>query len=422
MEKTQKLTARHVMVVIGVALCTLSYFSIFGSVLAVFVVPITEAFSVSRAVASGIYTAVAIASMILGLFAFKLLKLMKINILIGLGGVIAFIGCMICANAFNITILLIGFVVAGITGFTSGYLTCGQVVSRWFMKSRGLVIGIMTAASSMGAMILSPIIAGIITNDGYKRAFLVEGIILLICISFAGFVLIRESPESCGMKAFGDVLATTEKMEQNKKVLKEEIPGMTLGEAKKTILFYLVIVLAFLVTFMNQSVVSQQSALITDKGFTAVQASLIISVYSLAAMINKIIFGIITDKFGLKWSTLYCSVGFAVACVFLIIGQSYAMMIAYAVLVGLFSAITASYPLLANTHLFEVKEIGAIQGFSQTCGSAGAMVAPIIMGSVFTVTKSYNPIIIVIGLLAIIFAIITFRIMSEKNSYYNRNK
>ena len=48
------------------------------------------------------------------------------------------------------------------------------------------------------------------------------------------------------------------------------------------------------------------------------------------------------------------------------------------------------------------------------------MVAPIAMGSVFTITGSYTPIIIFMAVLAVAFAILTFVIMSDKNSYANR--
>ena len=281
------------------------------------------------------------------------------------------------------------------------------------------MVGFMTAASSLGSMILSPIIANIIQTSGYRRAFLVEGIILLVSISVAGFLLLRDAPSACGLKALGEPLNPEEKQTAST-VSAAEIPGMALSDAKKTVFFYLIIVLSFFIAFMNQSVVSQQSALITDKGFDAADAAMIISIYSFAAMINKIIFGWINDKFGIKWSALYCALGFSAACILLITGQSYPTMIAYAVLVGLFSAVTASFPLLANTHLFGRREIGAIQGFSQSVLSIGAMVAPIAMGSVFTITGSYTPIIIFMAVLAVAFAILTFVIMSDKNSYANR--
>ena len=92
----------------------------------------------------------------------------------------------------------------------------------------------------------------------------------------------------------------------------------------------------------------------------------------------------------------------------------------YSILAGQFSAVTAAYSLLANTFFFERKEIGEIQGFSQSFSAIGGMLAPLIMGATYEKLSSYSNMIWVIAGLSIQFSLIAFSIMKESNRYQEK--
>jgi len=77
---------------------------------------------------------------------------------------------------------------------------------------------------------------------------------------------------------------------------------------------------------------------------------------------------------------------------------------------------------MANTFLFERKEIGAIQGFTQVAQSLGAMTGPILAGLCFSIKGTYS-LWLVITIVAVVALIgIVFYVLQDKNSYVNTSK
>ncbi|WGT47096.1 MFS transporter [Tessaracoccus lacteus] len=76
------------------------------------------------------------------------------------------------------------------------------VTARWFVARRGLVSGVLTAASAAGQLVFLPIIAHLTTQDGWRRAALVVAIAAAAVIPIV-LVLLREHPEDLETTALG---------------------------------------------------------------------------------------------------------------------------------------------------------------------------------------------------------------------------
>jgi len=358
----------------------------------------------------------------LSLFSFKIFKMLKMRTLYILGGIINAIGFYIMSISTTVTVLYIGAFIMGFGVFANGYLTGGALLTQWFDKNRGLVMGIIGAAAGVGSLVFSPIIASIIDSQGYQFALLVSAIIVGVSVTFSGIFLIKDKPSDYGLKAYGQSLDQNFGDQSFAAKPGANIPGLSLAEAKKLPLFYFVIVCGFMITTLGQGVSTQQSAMIMDKGFTLVQASYALSIYSLANTLNKILSGVIIDKFGLKALISYCGVGLVAACLIIMFATSYPAMIAFAILACLWSAMSVSFTIMANTFLFERKEIGAIQGFTQVAQSLGAMTGPILAGLCFSIKGTYS-LWLVITIVAVVALIgIVFYVLQDKNSYVNTSK
>lgn len=84
------------------------------------------------------------------------------------------------------------------------YLANPTLIGRWFKIHSARYIGIAMAFTGIGTAIFAPIDVWIMTNHGYRTAYLVNGIVAL-CISlpFTLFV-IRSRPEDLGLRPYGD--------------------------------------------------------------------------------------------------------------------------------------------------------------------------------------------------------------------------
>jgi len=89
-------------------------------------------------------------------------------------------------------------------GMSSVTILPNQVlVSRWFHERVGLVNGIVLAATALGAAIAPPLITRGIEASNWRTAFTWMGVIAFGPPMLVVLALIRDRPESMGLKAYG---------------------------------------------------------------------------------------------------------------------------------------------------------------------------------------------------------------------------
>ena len=88
------------------------------------------------------------------------------------------------------------------------------VANRWFMKRRGLVMGILTAGSATGQLIFLPPVAALAEGVGWRPASLVIAGAALIAVPVVCLVM-RDHPEDKGVLPYGADAATYVAPERN---------------------------------------------------------------------------------------------------------------------------------------------------------------------------------------------------------------
>ncbi|GBU17472.1 MULTISPECIES: MFS transporter [Methylobacterium] len=99
-------------------------------------------------------------------------------------------------------VLLWGVVLGAGTGLTALVLGA-TIATRWFSRSRGLVVGLLTASSATGQLVVMPLLAGLVEAHGWRSAIL----LLVGLLSIAGLVValvMRDRPEDVGLSAYGE--------------------------------------------------------------------------------------------------------------------------------------------------------------------------------------------------------------------------
>lgn len=77
------------------------------------------------------------------------------------------------------------------------------VATRWFVKNRGLVQGIMTSGNASGQLIFLPTLAFIATRVGWRPiGLIVAGVALVVTIPIALYM--RNAPEDLGLRPYGE--------------------------------------------------------------------------------------------------------------------------------------------------------------------------------------------------------------------------
>lgn len=110
-------------------------------------------------------------------------------------------GLTVFMNAAWQLVLLWGVVVGLGTGSMALALVA-TVTSRWFVKRRGLVTGVLTAAGAAGQLVFLPLVASIVDDGEWRVAAATVAFTAMAVVPFVWW-LMRDRPEDVGVHAYG---------------------------------------------------------------------------------------------------------------------------------------------------------------------------------------------------------------------------
>lgn len=268
------------------------------------------------------------------------------------------------------------FVVLGIVGNGTTQLAYARVVSAWFDKHRGQALAAVMAGSGLGSMVFPPIAQALISACGWRVAYGVLGaVILLIAVPLASVYLYQ--PE--GTAPADDLSVTREKAAGSVRSL----PFLGIAAA---LLFF---------SFATNGLNTHWAALLTDRGASAKQAALVLSVAGLAALSGKLGTGFLLDRFrGGRVAALLlamCSVGFVLLL------RPYSLLVAFvsAIFVGVGMGAESDVVPYLLTRYFGLQHFGVLYGYTWLVYAVAGATGPLVMGAVFDHTGSYRAVLFV---------------------------
>ncbi|WP_250405161.1 MFS transporter [Streptomyces cellostaticus] len=92
-----------------------------------------------------------------------------------------------------------------LVGLGSGSMAlafAATVTNRWFTERRGLVSGILTAASASGQLIFLPVLSWTVENHGWHPAAVTVALAALAVVPFV-WILLRDHPADVGLAPYG---------------------------------------------------------------------------------------------------------------------------------------------------------------------------------------------------------------------------
>src|SRR3954471_540171 len=93
-------------------------------------------------------------------------------------------------------------VVVGIGAGTMATVFAATVANRWFVAKRGLVVGVLTAASATGQLIFLPLFGWLAQTQGWRYVSLTVAVCTLAVVPLV-LIFMRDRPESVGIRAYG---------------------------------------------------------------------------------------------------------------------------------------------------------------------------------------------------------------------------
>ncbi len=190
-------------IVVGITFLTLIITAGIRSTPSVLIVPLEKEFGWSRATIS---LAVSINLFLYGLIGPFAAAFME---RFGIRRVMLVALSIVCVAVFATSLmreswqlyLLWGVIVGSATGATATVLSA-IVANRWFVKRRGLVVGILTASNATGQLAFLPLLATLVTTFGWRAASLLMSAVALVLVPLV-WLLMRNNPRDVGLLPYG---------------------------------------------------------------------------------------------------------------------------------------------------------------------------------------------------------------------------
>lgn len=297
-------------------------------------------------------------------------------------------------------------IIAG-AGCGLGYACPIPVARKWYPQRVGLATGLVVMGFGLSALIFAPLERMLIDAYGIGNAFLYIGIILLIVAVFAASLL-RNPP-------------TTEQVQVVQKTQSSPLPqtGRDFGpvEMLRTPQFWMLWISFMFMALLGLMVIGHIAPFAQERGLDPYAAALAASALSVANALGRPGAGWLSDAIG-RPKTMFT--------LFLIQGI---VIIAYPhfawTLVAIYlGAIIIGFNYGANFSLFPsatgdfygTRNLGVNYGLVFTSYGVGGLIGPIMAGYIFDVTGSYEMAFLVAGVLAVIAALISLALRSQKRT------
>lgn len=121
---------------------------------------------------------------------------LTLAVLLGVGSFVLF------AEARTLPGYYLAGMLAGVSHGLGAMLPASILMLRWSLSRRGTAIGICAAGTGISAVVFSSILSALIERFSLRVCFYFEALVSLLAAGLV-FLLIRESPEACGLAPYG---------------------------------------------------------------------------------------------------------------------------------------------------------------------------------------------------------------------------
>lgn len=358
----------------------------------VFVKPMAAEYNWSRSVISAGMSIMVLAYGIGGIFAGKLADRIAPRWIITAGAALMSSGLFLTAFIREPWQFYLTYgVFSGFGAACLGVVVCNSSVGKWFVRKRGLAIGIASIGVGAGTMATVPLAGYIVKVYGWQLGFACIGVfVLLIGVGLSQWLMRRTKPEDYDLEPDG-VSAGTNGPAFDAESLDVSPSNPSLRPVLRDSQFWIMVICYSLAVMAEMSVMVHQVAYALDQQIDKVAAASSLGIIGMASILGRFFFGWLCDHIS---DAKYASaLGFFLMAVgvFLLLGTTTALMLfVYALLFGFgYGSMTALMPFLMADR-FGRHILGASYGMQVFFVMAiGGTSGPLITGYIYDLTGSY---------------------------------
>jgi MFS family permease len=284
-------------------------------------------------------------------------------------------------------------VLVGAGSICLGYSGQSLFLPNWFIRSRGLAIGLAFAGVGIGSVTLLPWVQHMIDQTGWRTACTAMGILILVVLAPIN-LLLRKRPQDIGLEPDGDA-APSESTKPVSYVVDVAWANTdwTWGRAVRTARFWWLALGYFGGLYTWYAVQVHQTKFLLDIGFSPNVAVWSLGAVSLLGIPGQIVLGHLSDRIGREWIWTASCAGFAICFAalvalkyFPVLPLVYLMVLTQGALGYGITSIMGAVVL----EIFQGKSYGSIFGTIMVAALAGGAAGPWVTGVLHDMLGDYR--------------------------------
>lgn len=353
----------------------------------VFFKSIESEFALTRGATSGVFSIYMLLCCVFAVLGGRALDRYGPKVVVFLMGSFTGLSLLLTSQANSAWQLLISYGLLLSLGTGAIYAVVNSTASRWFDKKRGFVLGITTSGGGFGAIVMAPFATYLISNFGWRTAFIVMGLIAWLVISSMCLIL-KKDPGDMGLLPDG-VKSEAAQPGPQKKEIKAQLTGPSLLQASRTSNFWFLGLIWLLLSLDVHLVFVHVVSYAVDMGNSLMDAAIILTLIGGTTIPGRLLVGRVSDTIGRKAPAIACAVLQVGALLWLMWAQELWMLYVFAIAFGFLWGGLGVLTTALIGDVFGMRSIGAIMGMMSAGWALGAASGPAIGGYIFDVSGTY---------------------------------
>jgi MFS family permease len=261
-----------------------------------------------------------------------------------------------------------------------------KIITHWFVRYRGIAVGILLVGSSIGGAVFNQLAGVLIQSQGWRSGIFILGVVATMFILLPLLSAVRIHPSTMGLIPDGV------KMSSGDMPLHQiEQAEITYSDLFSNRIFYLMVFVTGAMWFCIVGVIQHQALFFKDLN-TAVASKDVLSVFFLCSMLGKVIFGKLSDNYSKRNIMLLAVINLALGSFVLSIVPSNPdrLLWVYAVVFGIGFSGTFTMIQLLIAEYYHGKTYGKVLGLFTMVDTLSAVLGIMMLGIIRTKMGSYQ--------------------------------
>lgn len=316
------------------------------------------------------------------------------------------------------SVLMLQFLWGIVIGLGSGvFLTVlsPTIANRWFVKNRGLVVGLLMASTATGQLAFLPLLSYIVQAFTWKTALLIVSGTGLLFIPLIA-IFIRNYPKDVNLTAYGATEIESSQPVSLKNPITMAFNGLKIGV--RSFDFWLLSASFFICGLTTSGLIGTHFIpACIDHGIAEVTAAGLLALMGIFDILGVTLSGWLSDRINNRWLLFwyYSFRGLALLVLpYALITESYILLVGFAIFYGLDWIATVPPTVNLVTDVFGKENSGIIYGWIFAAHQLGAGVAAFGGGVMHSIFSNYTLTFILAGIMCLMAPLIVLRIGRRK--------